>query len=186
MNLIGLWAAVVWRDLMRAPAPVTLAELGPGNGTLMADALRATQKVAEFHNAMRCRLIEASRPLIERQRTALMPLAAQLTWQADLKTIEPPAVILANEFFDALPIRQWVRTGTSWSERAIGLDDGRLCFTTRPALPADVQRLADAPDGMICEEPASFEYVEAIARLARHGPVAALIIDYGHEKSRLR
>jgi len=186
-ELMGLWSAVVWRDLMRAPSPATLAELGPGNGTLMADALRATKKVAGFRSAVRGRLIEASRPLIERQRTALMPLAAQLTWHMDLETIEPPAVILANEFFDALPIRQWVRTGTSWSERAIGLGDGRLCFTTGPTLAADVQRLAvrlaDAPDGAICEEPASFEYVEAIGRLARRGPVAALVVDYGHERS---
>ena len=79
-ELIGLWSAVVWRDLMGAPAPFTLAEFGPGRGTLMRDALRATAKVPGFNAGVRCQLVEASQPLIIQQREALASSGVPVAW----------------------------------------------------------------------------------------------------------
>jgi SAM-dependent MidA family methyltransferase len=171
---LGLWAAVTWGAMGR-PDPVLLVELGPGRGTLMADALRAAADVAApFRAALRVHLVEASPRLREAQRARLGGAAA--AWHADLAAVPPgPAIVLANEFFDALPIRQFVRRGAGWSERFVA--DG--AFVEHPA--EDAPPLPDdAPEGAVQEVSEAGRALAAAlgARLAAQGG-AALALDYG-------
>ncbi|MCF6432230.1 MULTISPECIES: class I SAM-dependent methyltransferase [unclassified Leisingera] len=179
-ELIGLALAQCWLD-QGAPAPFTLAELGPGRGTLMADLLRATRGVPGFHAAMQIKLIEASPKLRSTQARTLEAYAPEWLNSADALP-DQPLLLVANEFFDALPIRQFIRSGDNWSERRIGLTDGRLAFGLSPAAPQPAldHRLQDTQEGdlvEICD--AAAPVTQAIAsRIAAHGG-AALIVDYG-------
>ncbi len=185
-ELIGLWSAVVWRDVMGAPGNVTLLELGPGRGTLMRDALRATKSLAGFRQALRCHLVEASQPLIDVQRATLTQSSERLSWSSGLARCSGPAIIVANEFFDALPIDQWTMTSEGWRARAVGLDEtGTLSFTTLTGGESvtSTDEFPDAPAGAIVERSHTDELLENIATLATTGPVAAIIVDYGHTAS---
>jgi NADH dehydrogenase [ubiquinone] 1 alpha subcomplex assembly factor 7 len=180
-ELIGLWAAEVWR-LMGAPHPVLLVELGPGRGTLMADALRAARIVPGFLAAADIRLIETS-PLLKamQEKTLSAAAAAPVAWHAHVSDVPAgPAIVIANEFFDALPIRQYVRTERGWCERLVGLaEDGTLALGL--AGEPD-RRLPDTgPSGTLLEQPvAALDLVARLAaRLAAQGG-AALVVDYGH------
>ncbi|MBF9059947.1 class I SAM-dependent methyltransferase [Rhodobacterales bacterium HKCCSP123] len=178
-ELIGLWLAQVWMD-QGAPARILLAELGPGRGTLMADALRATRAVPGFHDALELHLVEASPVLRAAQAAALADHAPAFHDSvADLP--EGPVLLIANEFFDALPIRQFQRQDQGWSERMIGAEGDRLIWGLSP--PAPVAALADRPEvteGQIVETCAPAEAIagEIGRRVAANGG-AALIIDYG-------
>jgi NADH dehydrogenase [ubiquinone] 1 alpha subcomplex assembly factor 7 len=179
-ELLGLALAQSWLD-QGAPASVVFAELGPGRGTLMADALRATKAVPGFHAALSLHLVEASPALRARQAEALSAFAP--TWHDRIDTLpESPLFLVANEFFDALPIRQFVRDEAGWRERQIALAEGRLAFgLSAPApLAALAQRLADTGPGDIVETcPAAGAIAGEIGRrIAAHGG-AALIVDYG-------
>jgi len=184
-ELAGLWCAIAW-DAMGAPAPVDLVELGPGRGTLMADALRAigTAKPT-LVKALRIRMVEASPALRTIQERTLAGLPA--TWHDDITSLPAgPLLLIANEFFDALPIRQIVRGPQFWHERLVGLDEaGGLCFVAAaaptPLGNAIDARLADAPPGSIVEiAPAAIAIMRALAtRIAAEGG-AALIVDYGY------
>ncbi|MEX0815038.1 MAG: SAM-dependent methyltransferase [Dongiaceae bacterium] len=186
-ELIGLWCAETWRR-MGGPDPVRLVELGPGRGTLMADALRAVRLVPEFRAAIDLHLVETS-PLL-RVRQAKMLRAAELTpaWHDDFAGVpDGPLLLVANEFFDALPIHQFQRVGDFWRERVVALDaQGRgFRFALAAAGPAAaLPAPADAPDGAIAEIcPAGRDLAAAIgARVARDGG-AALIVDYGPAES---
>ncbi|WP_431285932.1 class I SAM-dependent methyltransferase [Humitalea sp. 24SJ18S-53] len=166
---LGLWAAMVW-DLMGKPSPVILAEAGPGRGTLMADAMRAIGAAApDFAAALRLHLIETSPRLRAEQATRL-----DATWHDDLADLPPgPMILLANEFLDALPIRQFIRHEDAWMERWVR--DG--AFVERPAPDAPT---TGAETGTIQERgDAALAWVTALsARLATQGG-AALLIDYG-------
>lgn len=182
-ELLGLWAADSWMRL-GAPSPFILAELGPGRGTMMADALRATRIVPGFHRAARVVLVEASPRLREKQAARLA--AYDVTWAGSIDEIPAgPLVLLANEFIDALPIRQFLRTPEGIAERMVGLDDtGALAFGLRPGARLDGRaeaRLRDAPLGALLEIcPAGLSIAEKLgARLATSGG-AALFVDYGH------
>ncbi|WP_019955292.1 class I SAM-dependent methyltransferase [Yoonia vestfoldensis] len=181
-ELIGLALAQAWLD-QGAPDPVTLAELGPGRGTLMADVLRSTAAVPGFHAAARVHFVETS-PHLRALQAARVP---QATWHDRVDTLpEAPLLLVANEFFDALPIRQFVRASAGWRERMVGAQDGQLCFglseATSLAMLAD--RLGGTQDGDMVEHcPALPGIIGTIAdRIARHGG-AALIIDYGDWQS---
>ncbi len=183
-EMIGLALAQAWMD-QGSPAPFTLAELGPGRGTLMADLLRATRGVPGFHRAMQIVLLEASPPLRDLQARALAPHAPR--WIEGISDLpEQPLFLVANEFFDALPIRQFIRKGDLWSERRVGLQDGALCpGLTEPAPePALAHRLEDTTEGDLVELcPAAAAHAALIgARIAAHGG-AALICDYGDWRS---
>jgi SAM-dependent MidA family methyltransferase len=179
-ELLGAWAAQVWRD-QGAPDPFVLAELGPGRGTLMADALRAAGALPGFRAAARLWLVETSRSLRARQAQAL--LAAAPRWADDPADLpEGPLVVFANEFFDALPVRQVQRADTLWRERLVGLDAGRLAFAwgrPRPDAGLDA-RFPLLLDGAVAELNPAAEAIAAGlgARIARQGG-AALVIDYG-------
>jgi len=177
---LGLWAAVVWESLGR-PAPVLLVELGPGRGTLMADALRAAAAMAPgFHSVAAVHLVETSPSLRETQHTRLG--GAVTAWHDTISTLPPgPAIILANEFLDALPIRQFVRRGDAWRERYVA--EGAF-VELDPIAPPPL--LDSAPDGAIAEHGEARDALAAklAARIASQGG-AALFLDYGPAESGL-
>ncbi|WP_439139174.1 class I SAM-dependent methyltransferase [Roseicyclus sp.] len=184
-ELLGLWLAQVWMD-QGAPSPFVLAELGPGRGTLMTDALRATRVVPGFHAAMRLHLVEASPKLRAVQGDRLAAYAPVFAdGLADLPA--GPLFLIANEFFDALPIRQFQRqAGGDWSERMIGTDGESLIWGLSPPAPiAALATLGDIAAGQIVETCAPAEALagEIGRRIATQGG-GALIIDYGARDSR--
>jgi NADH dehydrogenase [ubiquinone] 1 alpha subcomplex assembly factor 7 len=179
-ELLGLCLAQTWLD-QGAPTRFSLAELGPGRGTLMADVLRATRGVPGFHAAMQVTLIEASPRLRSVQRDTLS--GYQVSWSDEVATLpEAPLFLLANEFFDALPIRQFTRAGQNWAETMVGVADGALALGRATPLPLGLlaHRLADTRDGDVVEVcPAAPAIMQRIGQLiATHGG-AALIVDYG-------
>ncbi len=173
-ELVGLWLADLWAKAGQPPA--CYVELGPGRGTLAADALRA-MKAAGL--APPVHFIETS-PVLRAAQAARMPDAH---WHDDVSTLpqDAPLLLVANEFFDALPIRQLVRAGSGWHELMVGYEEGRFVRKAGPRAPMVA---LDAAEGAIVEvSPASAAIVQDIAhRLAAQGG-AALIIDYGHVKS---
>ncbi|HEY9213010.1 MAG TPA: SAM-dependent methyltransferase [Ancylobacter sp.] len=182
-ELLGLWAADSWMRL-GSPSPFILAEFGPGRGTMMADALRATRIVPGFHEAASVVLVEASPRLRAKQRETLA--GYQVDWCASLDEVPGgPLILLANEFIDALPIRQFVRAPEGIAERMVGLDDdGALQWGLRPGARLDARGEAlmqRAPAGSMLEIcPLGLTIAERLgARLATSGG-AALFVDYGH------
>jgi NADH dehydrogenase [ubiquinone] 1 alpha subcomplex assembly factor 7 len=179
-EMLGLCLAQSWLD-QGAPARVTLAELGPGRGTLMADMLRATRGVPGFHAALQVVLVEASPRLRAVQQDTLKGHAP--TWLDDLGGLpDAPLFLVANEFFDALPIRQFTRAGQAWAETVVGVADGALTLGRSSPVPLGLlaHRLADTADGNIIEMcPAAGPIMQRIGQLiATHGG-GALIVDYG-------
>lgn len=164
-EIIGLWMADLW-DRAGRPARVNLVELGPGRGTLMADLLRAARALPAFAEAVRVHFVETSLALRAAQAERV-PAAA---WHDDLAEVPQgaPLFVVANEFFDALPIRQEVRVDSEWRERCIGISADAFVFT---------------PEGDAIREtaPARAEYAGVLAaRIAADGG-AVLLIDYGYE-----
>lgn len=184
-ELLGLALARSWLD-QGAPDRFTLAEFGPGRGTLMADVLRATRGVPGFHAAMQIVLMEASPLLRAVQKTTLASYAVHRIDQAD-DLPDQPLFLLANEFFDALPIRQFVRSVRGWHERLIGETDGRLGFGLSPPIPADafdLRFVGDPPETLVELCPAATIPIQVASdRIRRHGGVA-LIADYGGWRSK--
>lgn len=183
-ELIGLALAQTWLD-QGAPTAFTLAELGPGRGTLMNDLLRATKNVPGFHTAMHIWLIEASPHLRKAQAKMLAGYAFQSAGSvSDLP--QQPLFLLANEFFDALPIRQFVRTGKGWREHLVEANDKLLNFTLGPESSiSDLNhRLEDTREDDLVEicKPAADVMAEIAPRISTHGG-AALLIDYGDWRS---
>ncbi len=177
-ELIGLWIAQAWMDQGRPNG--ILAELGPGRGTLMADALRATRTVPGFHAALDVHLVEAS-PVLRRAQAKGIPGATFHDSVADLP--EGPVFLIANEFFDALPIRQFQMSAQgNWQERQVGATADRLIWGLAPPAPLSV-RDGFSP-GMITETCAPGEAIaeEVGRRIAANGG-AALIVDYGDMES---
>ncbi|MFN4159845.1 MAG: class I SAM-dependent methyltransferase [Gemmobacter sp.] len=182
-ELVGLALAQGWLD-QGSPAPFVLAEPGPGRGTLMADALRATRGVPGFHAAARVVLVEASPTLRAIQRRTLGD--HPVTWADTVEALpEAPLFLIANEFFDALPIRQFQRGPDGWHERVVGLKGGRLAFGLSAPLPLPDPRFAADPPGTVTETcaPAAAIMAGIAARIARHGG-AAIVIDYGGWRSK--
>ena len=179
-EVLGLWLAQVWMD-QGAPKRFVLAELGPGRGTLMADALRATWGVPGFHTALELHLVEASATLRAAQAAMLEAFEPQFHDSiADLP--DGPLYLIANEFFDALPIRQFQKgKGGDWHERMIGADGDRLIWGLSPAAPVGaLAERTDVTEGQIVETCAPTEAIagEIGRRIAEHGG-AAMIVDYG-------
>ena len=180
-EILGAWAVVVWQSMGR-PHPFILAEAGPGRGTLMADALRlATRLAPDFAAALSLHLVETSPRLRALQASAIAPhlRTGAPRWHDSVEALpDGPLILLANEFLDALPIRQFVRAGTGWSERHVGPGSFELLACDAPPLPAD--RLDPVPDGGVIElcEPALALVGGLCRRLSEQGG-AALLLDYG-------
>ncbi|MGZ3411418.1 MAG: class I SAM-dependent methyltransferase [Xanthobacteraceae bacterium] len=188
-ELIGLWAATIWRA-MGEPAAINLVELGPGRGTMMADIMRAVKLLPAFEQAISIHLVETSPTLRERQRQKLAEYGDRLFWYSALRDVPTaPAIYLANEFFDALPVNQAIRQPDGWHERTIEIDDqGQLRFglaeTPLPMFEYTIpRRVHDAPVGSIFEWRSLLSAMELGRRLNSGG--AALVIDYGHQESAL-
>lgn len=177
-ELIGLALAQAWID-QGQPAQITLAELGPGRGTLMQDALRATRGVPGFHQALSVHLVETS-PVLRKAQSDRLPDA---TWHDSIATLpDAPLYLIANEFFDALPIRQFMRSGDGWREKMVGVTDGALTFGLSAAAPiATVEhRLTDTTEGDLVEIcPSLPAIVETIGAQIEKSGGCALIVDYG-------
>jgi SAM-dependent MidA family methyltransferase len=188
-EIIGLWIAAVWQQ-MGAPENLRLIELGPGRGTLLHDALRATKIVRGFGEAVVLHLVEISPALRDIQERRLEPLGAPIWWHDTLEDVPGgPSIIIGNEFIDALPIHQAVREADGWHERVItvGAED-KLAFAAAPApMPyfetSMPRALRNAPLGAIYEWRADSVALELGRRTREDG--AALIIDYGHAHSGL-
>lgn len=183
-ELLGLALAQAWLD-RGSPARFTLAELGPGRGTLMADILRATKGVPGFHAAARVTLVEASPRLRDVQAATLAGRAP--TWVDRIEDLpQAPLFLVTNEFLDALPIRQFQHGPQGWQERLIGLRDGALTFGLSAPLPQvpDTPAFRNASAGALVEDnlPARLTVAETSTRIARHGGVAYWI-DYGGWRS---
>jgi SAM-dependent MidA family methyltransferase len=190
-ELVAVWLLTVWRSLGQ-PLPATLAEIGPGRGTLMKDMLRTLDRIGpEFAGSLRVAMVETSPRLVSVQRSTLGLRAAGIEWHEGFDTLPGgPSFVVANELLDAIPIRQYVKSQGQWGERAVGLNEaGELIFlgaagAPDPALlPPDA---AAAGDGAIVElAPARAAVMEKIAaRIAADGG-AALLIDYGYAKPAL-
>ena len=184
-EIIGLWSAVAWQQAGK-PTCFNLIELGPGRGSLMVDALRACQTVPGFLSAANLHLVETSPLLTKAQKSALAGF--DVTWHESLDKVPcGPSIILANEFFDALPINQYLRTKNGWYCRNVGIDDQteQLVFLLGDAIPPHNSIIPDnvrsAPIGSIFEHRPIGESIaiQIAARIAADG-VAALIIDYGY------
>ncbi|KRE16166.1 ATP synthase subunit beta [Bosea sp. Root483D1] len=182
-ELIGIWAASVWQA-MGEPASIRLVELGPGRGTLMQDMLRAARALPGFREALSVHLVETSPVLRERQRETLAGSSVAPQWHDRVEqALEGPAIVVANEFLDALPLDQFVRTPEGWRERLVGWGgEGRFVFGLS-AEPDHSLSIA-APLGSVLEQPAAA--LEAVAAVAHHVAAeggAGLFIDYGPARS---
>lgn len=184
-ELVGLWCAVVWRQLGEPPF-LRLVELGPGRGTLMRDALRAARSVAGFRGALRVHLVESNATLAALQRTALESEDIPMSWsgEVDATAGAGPTIVIANEFLDTLPIAQWVLRGGRWLTRCVGLDGtGRLAFVdgepvADPDRPQEIALRARDGDVFETRAPALEDFAARLAALG--APLVALFIDYGH------
>ena len=181
-ELIGLWTIGAW-EMMGSPDPFVLAELGPGRGTLMADMLRTGRVKPSFLHAASVHLVEMSPRLKQVQQAALAASGHPVHWHARIDDIpRAPTIFVANEFFDAMPVRQFQWQDGAWAERLVGLtDDNELVISLSPVgqRPAGIT----LPDGAVVEASPTGKAVMTLIgeRIARdHG--AALIIDYGSDK----
>jgi SAM-dependent MidA family methyltransferase len=187
-ELIGLWMVTVWQQ-MGAPDNLRVVELGPGHGTMMSDAMRAAQTAPDFISAVALHFVEISPALQAMQEQTIGSLGMPASWHRSLDELPAgPAIVVANEFFDALPINQAVNMADGWHRRAVGTGpDEAFRYEAEPApmtqfqmtLPAAVRQ---AREGEIFEWRSDRETIELGRRIARE-PGVALIIDYGHAES---
>lgn len=187
-ELVGIWIAESWQRL-GAPLPFRLTEIGPGRGTLMKDICRVLSGVSpRLFDSLDIVMVEASPRLADRQRETLGDPASRIRWQGELDDTPHAGVVVANELFDAIPVRQFVKTDAGWRERVVALDEaGALQFAIGPTgidpgmLPAD--HASAAPGAIFEAAPAREAMMERIAASLKGVPGAALLIDYGHERS---
>ena len=181
-ELLGLWAADCWMRLGR-PDRVLLVEVGPGDGTLMGDMLRAARLAPGFLDAAILVLVETSDPLIALQRQRLAGGDLQPHWARSLAELpsEAPVILVANELLDCLPARQFVRTERGWAERMVGLDAASELTFGLASRPLD-RVLPEAEVGAVVEVSAAQEaFGDALGALLTRQGGAALLIDYGRD-----
>lgn len=187
-ELLGFWSVVCWRQL-GAPVSLNLVELGPGRGTLMADGMRAASNVVPFYNALQVHLVETSPLLRKRQQAALAAIDRPLHWHDHFVQVpNGPFVLLANEFLDALPIRQFASTAGVWHERLIDLTTAgdALKWTSSASGATDglnvPPALESGTEDQIYEVcPAAHVIIREISRMIMMQKGVALFIDYGYE-----
>jgi NADH dehydrogenase [ubiquinone] 1 alpha subcomplex assembly factor 7 len=172
-ELLGLWAVEVWRR-MGSPDRVRLIEVGPGDGTLMSDMLRAAKVAPAFSEAADVWLVEASEPLKAVQRQRL----GDVHWAADISQVPggAPVILIANELLDCLPTHQFVRTEKGWAERMVGATDDGLTFGLKQASGISIEAPTDA---VLETSPAQEAFAQTVGDLIASEGGAALLIDYG-------
>ncbi len=186
-ELVGLWLVQVWQD-QGGPSPARLVELGPGRGTLLADALRAARMKPEFLAAVEVVLVESSPVMRRLQAEKLAQGGMKISFAAQFGQglTDRPLFLVANEFFDALPIRQYVRTERGWCERMIVARDEDLAFALSPVPTAiSIPAARGQPEiGAVYEvSPAAGALAEEIAHTIAQQGGAALILDYGYAEA---
>lgn len=188
-ELIGLWCAAFWLQI-GSPQRLNLVELGPGRGTLMADALRAAKSVPGFAQALQVHLVEISPKLRKIQTETLKNSGHSIHWHTQLDGVpDGPAIFIANEFFDALPIHQFIQTKTGWCERLVAVNTPeKFEFTISPN-PTPPEKTGVSPllaaspaDSLVETCPLAVEIIKTISKRIQTIGGAALIIDYGYEK----
>ncbi|MBU1305794.1 MAG: SAM-dependent methyltransferase [Alphaproteobacteria bacterium] len=184
-ELIGFFIVNLWQQ-MGSPKEFTLLELGPGRGTLMADVLRVACRAEGFRDALDLRLFETNLALIAEQNARLEAYGAK--WIDAFDKVGPgPLLVVANEFFDALPIRQFVRGQDGWHERMVGTNNGRRVFGLNPTpIPASAmpETPADAEINAVLEVGlASGEVMNRLASTISTQGGAILAIDYGYART---
>ena len=184
-ELIGFWMVNLWQQ-MSEPKTFTLLELGPGRGTLMADILRVACRAPGFRDALKLRLFETSPVLMGEQQAKLEPYDPQ--WLQNFESFdEGPILVVANEFFDALPIRQFIRKPDGWHERQIGLVEGKRAFGLSPTpIPATAMPDAVANAEMDTMLEVCFggaEVMRQVARAVAKQGGSILAIDYGYAQT---
>jgi SAM-dependent MidA family methyltransferase len=180
----------MWRQ-MGSPPRLNLVELGPGRGTLMGDAIRASRIVPGFHAALAIHLVESNSALIDTQRETLGGLSIPVTWHGEVpRGLAPaPTLLIANEYLDAMPVDQIVFHGGAWHIRHIGIDSaGEFGFEIggRPVVAPPERITSQTAEGDIwefCEEFAQF--AKDLQSISQRGSFAALLVDYGHLQSSL-
>lgn len=187
-EMLGLWAFATWQAMGLTGAP-RLIELGAGRGTLMADAVRAISQITRDDKPIAIDIVEVSPALRREQERRLTRAGLNARWYSQLDNVPTgPFVLIANEFLDCLPIRQWQVKNGYWHERLVGLgEDGQLIFGLQPFQAAAEMALPPcdgAEEGSVYERSESCHaLIHALATRVRVGPGAALIIDYGSRKS---
>lgn len=180
---IGVWMATAWQ-MLGSPKKCNLVELGPGRGTLMADILRTVKILPGLTETLQLHLVETSYKLRDMQKQKLEEFGVTVCFHDSFASIPAnPSLFVANEFFDALPIRQLIKTGDVWRERMIGFENGELAFAAGDIVEKP-EWAGDGNDGDIIE--ISQARQRAASMIAEHVAAnggAGLIIDYGHEKS---
>jgi len=186
-ELLGLWCADTWQRLLGGPSPIHLVELGPGRGTLMADALRAARMMPGCREALDVHLVEIDPALRTKQAETLHDAGVPVHWHRETATVpDGPLLVLANEFFDALPVRQLERTADGWCERLVAVDPERDALALARGAPSSKaaayvpEALRDASDGTVVEvSPAMLAQTQELAERIADTGGAALIVDFG-------
>jgi SAM-dependent MidA family methyltransferase len=190
-EMLGVWAASFWHAC-GCPDNVQLVELGPGRGSLMADLLRSTTSVPEFHASLTVHMVETSPPLKEKQQTLLKDSHPHIHWHEHINSIpEGFTLLVANEFFDALPIHQFIKTSKGWREQLVILDGENLAFTLAPGKTPSLllipNHLNDAEEGSVYEyNPLGMVVVQDIAERIQGYGGSALVVDYGFDSEDLK
>jgi SAM-dependent MidA family methyltransferase len=184
-EMIGVWCAQVW-TAMGSPARLLLVELGPGRGTLMADLERASHALAPFAAAIEVHLVETSPVLKARQAATLAHLDGLVAWHERVEQVPSGCtVFIANEFFDALPVRQFEQRLGAWHERVVGLDgNGAPVLGLAPDPVPGMAAPEGAQDGSILEvSPARAAVARHLGARCADNPGAGLVVDYGHVRT---
>ncbi|MEY3197377.1 MAG: hypothetical protein RLZZ59_748 [Pseudomonadota bacterium] len=187
-EMIGVWIAESW-EKMGGPEILNIIEFGSGLGTLLRDALRVLSKQDKIYKAIRIWIIDVNPKLIQEQKNSLKNFPGPIKWILSIDQVPSgPSIILANEFFDALPVKQYFKDKKEWKEKVLIIDPntGYITFDTRPIKKAMSEYLTlehiEAGDGAVFEEsPESIKVMQSICRHIRDNIASALIIDYGYE-----
>jgi NADH dehydrogenase [ubiquinone] 1 alpha subcomplex assembly factor 7 len=189
-EMVGVWVADCWQQ-GGSLRDVALVELGPGKGTLMADLLRATKHVEGFHESISVYLVEISEPMIQIQKQLFKEYSKiKFHWIKSVNEIpEKPLYLIANEFFDAMPVNQYVKNRDDWYEVAVSLAPETGDFRLMELLldPKQIQLLNEeypsaTHRSFLESSPISISYIKQIAALIMRNKGAALIIDYGYNE----
>jgi len=183
-ELIGMWCADIWHK-MGTPQDIELVEIGPGRGTLMKDFLRATRKIPGFHESISISMVETSDRLSEIQHQAINHLHPRVKWFTEISKIpNKPVIIVANELFDALPVRQYIKQDDKWHEKQVGLNqNGELDFMLLKSSTTHEKKHEHTKNGSVIEVcTTAMSIIETLSQKIKQYGGAALIIDYGYNE----
>jgi len=184
-ELVAVWIIDKWKNI-GSPESFSLVECGPGRGTLMSDILRVVSKIPEFVSAVNVHMIEASPVLIEKQKEALLNYK-DINWHYDFSEIpsDKPAIVIGNEFFDALPLEQLVKIKDKWVQKVVSINEkAEFGYGLREMPPGfDLKNIKAEEEDVYEISPVRISYMRNICDLIKENRGAALFIDYGYFRS---